>query len=205
MYYATDKRWLNARVTVVLVVLNIVVFAADFLSRGALKAAGLLDLTALFERGEWYRLITACFLHSDIRHLFGNMLMLLYIGAVVERNLRPLKYTVLYFSAGLFGNILTVIIERMRHELWTSLGASGAVFGVLAAMLVLVIRGRAQVRRSGSSLLRRLLFVVAYSLFLGFASEGINNIAHVGGFLCGILMCVPMSRRLSYIRLEALL
>ena len=205
MYDALDRRWFNAKATVSLAAANVLIYGADIASGHSIREAGKLVVDAVTVSGEYYRLVSSSFLHADIRHLLSNMLILIYIGAVVERNIKPLKFLLLYFICELMGNIATIAYEIAAGENWTSLGASGAVFGVLGAMLVLVIKGRGSIKRSGSSLLRRLAFVIVYSLLAGFSSEGVNNIAHVAGFITGVLLCAALSFRARNINLEALL
>lgn len=204
MYYAFDRRWLSSVATVTLVILNILIFAGDLLTDHIFYRLGVLDIGRVLSGHEYNRLVSAMFLHDGIGHLFSNMVLLFYVGAVVERNLGSLPYVLLYLASGTAGNAATVWYEVARNESWTSLGASGAVFGVMGAMLVLLIRVPKD-RRNGSSLLPRVAFMVAYSLFMGLRSHGINNVAHVAGLACGALICYVLSLSLKEIDLRALL
>ena len=188
MYYAFDKRWLSSTVTVTLVLINIALYLLSWIWGDALHDAGVLDVSLVVEDGEWRRLATAAFLHADFMHLFSNMVLLFYIGGVVERNIGAVSYLALYLISGITGNLLTVFHELSNNERWTSLGASGAVFGVMGAMLVLLLLVRKQLR-GRSSLLYRVGFMIAYSLLTGIRYGGVNNIAHVGGLLTGALIC----------------
>ena len=204
MYYAFDRRWLASTVTVALVLINVVLYLATFVTGDLLHDAGVLDVTSVVRDGEWRRLITAVFLHADLMHLFSNMVLLFYIGGVVERNLGAVFYLALYLLSGIAGNALTVLYELARNEHWTSLGASGAVFGVMGAMLVLLLRVRKQLR-GRSSLLYRAGFMVAYSLVSGIRYGGVNNIAHIGGLLTGALIGFLLTTGGKHIRVDALL
>ena len=106
MYYAFDRRWLNSTVTVTLVALNIALYLASFFTGDLLHDLGVLDVD-LVMRGEYRRLVTAVFLHADLAHLFSNMVLLFYIGGVVERNLGALSYAALYLICGIAGNVMT--------------------------------------------------------------------------------------------------
>ena len=184
MYYAIDRRWLRSTVTVTLVALNIVLFLLTLLFRETVYNAGVLDVYRVMTDGEYNRLVSAVFLHADFSHLFSNMILLFYLGAVVERNIGHILFAMLYLISGIAGNAATLLYEVTHFQSWTSLGASGAVFGVMGAMIVLLLKvPRAQ--RTGSSLLPRVGFMVAYSLFTGLRSSAVNNIAHVAGLVTG--------------------
>ena len=204
MYYAFDRRWLSSVVTVTLVALNILIFLLSLLLPDTIHDAGVLNVYLVLEEGEVNRLLSATFLHADFMHLFSNMILLFYLGAVVERNVGHILFALLYLVSGITGNVLTLVYEVAQRESWESLGASGAVFGVMGAMLVLLLKlPRAQ--RHGSSLLRRVGFMVVYSLFMGMRSNAVNNIAHIGGLLTGALLAFVMTFRNDRIDLRAML
>lgn len=203
MYYAFDRRWLNSTVTVTLVALNIALYLASFFTGDLLHDTGVLDVDAVMH-GEYRRLATAVFLHGDPGHLFSNMVLLFYIGGVVERNLGALSYVALYLISGIMGNVMTVFYEVGHGQSWTSLGASGAVFGVMGAMLVLLFRVRDRIR-GRSTLLPRVGFMVAYSLLAGFRGRGTNNIAHICGLVTGCVICFLLTMDESRINVDALL
>ena len=113
------------------------------------------------------------------------MLILYFVGIEVERRFGHLRMLLLYFASGIAGNLLSLAAELRLHEVWRSLGASGAVFGVVAAMAVLAVRNRRYIGRSG---MQRVLFGIAFSLYSGFRTAGTNNFAHVGGFLTGVAL-----------------
>ena len=203
MYDALDKRWLKSTCAIALIAANIVLHILCIFMRSEIHAIGVLDVNAVAYRGEYNRLITSMFLHADISHLFSNMVILMYIGGVVEMNIGHIRFVILYFISGIMGNILTVVYEISRYESWTSLGASGAVFGVMGAMLVLIIKAY---RRYGISknLTGRVVFMVAYSFFAGLTRGGVNNIAHFGGLATGIISGLIMTLHLKTLHLEAL-
>lgn len=138
-------------------------------------------MTALGQ-GEWYRLLTSMFLHWNVEHLFSNMIVLYYVGAIVERKIGPFPYVALYLLSGIAGNIFSLGYELLTNSYGSSAGASGAVFGVEGALLFLVMahRGKLESMTAG-----RVAFAIAFSLYCGFTSAGVNNAAHVGGVLMG--------------------
>lgn len=170
-----------SRVNVVLVAVNVIIFLICTFTGDLLYNMGAFSVKALWQ-GEWYRLFTSMFLHWDVEHLFSNMIVLYYVGAIVERRLRPVPYTALYVLSGLAGNIFSVGYELFTNTYRSSAGASGAVFGVEGALLFLVMahRGKLESMTAG-----RVAFAIAFSLYSGFTSVGVNNAAHVGGVLMG--------------------
>ncbi|MBO5504177.1 MAG: rhomboid family intramembrane serine protease, partial [Lachnospiraceae bacterium] len=85
---------------------------------------------AVAEQGEYWRIVTSMFLHAGTDHIFSNMLILYFVGIEMERRFGHLRMLLLYFASGIAGNLLSLAAELRMHEVWRSLGASGAVFGV---------------------------------------------------------------------------
>lgn len=197
--------WPVLRATIALVALNIGVFIAMlFAGAGLWHAPNDVQLAwgANFgpatEDGQWWRLVTAMFLHFGLLHLAVNMVALVDVGYFVERRLGPLRYLALYFCAGIGGNLLS-LVTRGGHGI--SGGASGAVFGLFAALLVLLWREQ---RRLDPVEFRWAFWgavaIMAFNIALGFVIDGIDNGAHVGGLLFGLLATlllspVPAARR----------
>ena len=139
---------------------------------------------------EYYRLITAMFLHGGVAHLGSNLLGLFLLGAYVEYDLGHICYFILYFFSGIAGNLLTIGWDFYTEDFVPSIGASGAVFGVIGAVIAIAWFGRKRLRFEGSDLMKRVLLYAAISLAGGFAETGINNVAHIGGLLGGLLITV---------------
>lgn len=176
----TDWRALSW-VNIILVAVNVIIFLICTFTGDMLYNKGAFSVTALW-RGEWYRLFTSMFLHWNVEHLFSNMIVLYYVGAIVARKLGAVPYTLLYVLSGLAGNIFSMGYELFTNAYGSSAGASGAVFGVEGALLFLVMthRGKLESMTAG-----RVAFAIAFSLYCGFTSAGVNNAAHVGGVLMG--------------------
>ena len=171
--------WVN----IILVAVNVIIFLICTFTGDLLYNRGALSLREVLADGQFYRLFTSMFLHWDAEHLFSNMIVLYYVGAIVERELGALPYMALYLLSGLVGNLFSVGYYELFVNIYgSSAGASGAVFGVEGALLFLVMirRGRLE-----SMTLGRVAFAVAFSLYCGFTSAGVNNAAHVGGVLMG--------------------
>lgn len=139
----------------------------------------------VFQKKEIYRLITSMFFHADLDHIFNNMLVLLMIGDYIEQQTGTLRYIILYFSAGIIAGFTSLVYNMFRNTYSISIGASGAIFGLMGALLMTVIfqKGRRQEFN-----LRQMLFMVFFSLYGGFTSQGVDNAAHIGGFLGGMLL-----------------
>jgi rhomboid protease GluP len=136
--------------------------------------------------GEVWRLLTAMFVHADIVHIFGNMFFLLIFGLRAEDMFDVKEYMAIYFLSGLCGGLLTLLLWPLNT---VSVGASGAIFGVLGACLIYA-------RRSiGQSIMSALM----YALFLFFINIGpnVNFLAHLGGLGTGLLLgyAIGSSRR----------
>jgi rhomboid protease GluP len=135
--------------------------------------------------GQYWRLLTSFFLHAGIFHLVFNMYALLYVGAILESAVGKFKYVFAYVLAGLVASISSLII----NENIVSVGASGAIFGLFGTLIVLLLFKKIKISNvSNKSLLLSVGLFVFYNIFYGFSNEGIDNAAHVGGFICGLLI-----------------
>ena len=145
----------------------------------------------LVKEGEVYRLFTAMFLHFGVEHLIGNMLLLIFLGDTLERVVGSVRYLIIYLLGGLGGNVLSCCIALCRKNYAVSAGASGALFAVIGALVYLVLRKRGDVEGISG---KRLLLMAALSIAQGFTAAGIDGYAHIGGFLCGMLLSVFVVR-----------
>lgn len=137
------------------------------------------------QAGEWWRLFTAMFLHGGLLHLALNMYALWEAGLMVTRLFGNRGFLLVYLGTGLVGGALSL---HFAGQMNVSVGASGAVFGVIGALLSSVIehRGRFPGGR-GKQLISSLAFFILYSLAYGFANKGIDNAAHIGGLVSGLV------------------
>jgi Uncharacterized membrane protein (homolog of Drosophila rhomboid) len=169
-------------ITTVLVVMNVFIFLLCTFTGDLLYNIGAISIIGFLEKHEYYRIVTSLFLHWDINHLVSNMIVLYYLGEVVEEHYGLVRYGILYLTAGVCGNILSLVYEFCSKTVMFSAGASGAIFGVIGALFLLVIIHKGHLRQIS---LGRLMFMLAYSLYSGFVGSNINNAAHIGGFLSG--------------------
>ena len=189
-------------VTRVLIGANLLVFAALLFagaglwhSSSAVQFAWGASFGPATKDGEWWRLGSAMFLHFGVLHLGMNMWALWDGGRLVERMYGHARFAVLYVVSGLTGNLLSLITQGDRA---VSGGASGAVFGVFGALLVFLWGERRQLHPSEFRWLfwGATGFSVANIAF-GFVVPGIDNAAHIGGFLTGILGGMALTRPLD--------
>lgn len=173
------------RVTYGLIGLTALIYLLQMLSETLLGVDWPLLLGAnnadLVMAGQVWRLFTAAFLHGSLLHIGFNMYALYIIGAELEKVLGPLRFLGLYLSAAFAGNVLSFLFTQS----W-SIGASTAVFGVLAMEIYLLYRNRDFFGENARTLLNRALGVAAINFFIGL-SPGIDNWGHLGGFLGGFL------------------
>lgn len=154
---------------------------------------GAANTALITEQGEYYRLFTSMFLHFGMAHLANNMLVLFVIGDNLERAVGRVRYLLIYILSGLGGNLLSTWMEyRAGDLLVVSAGASGAIFGVMGAMIyvLLVNHGRLE-----DLTVRQIVIMAGFSLYFGFTSSGVDNAAHVGGLISGFLLALLLYRR----------
>ncbi len=140
---------------------------------------GAKDNAAILQ-GQLWRLITPLFLHVSIFHILANMYSLFILGPILERFYGRGRFLLLYFLAGISGNIASFYFTSSD-----SIGASTAIFGLAAAQVVFVLRNRSIFGEQSRAILRNLFIVIALNLVLGFAVPGIDYFGHLGGLVGG--------------------
>jgi len=150
-----------------------------YLSYGAIHRSLIAD-------GQYWRLLSAAFLHFGIIHLALNMWALWDVGRLSERLFGPVAYLLIYAASAAIGGAASILVHG---DAAISAGASGAIFGLCGALGALMLHNR---HVFPPRILKRLAAsvgaMVAYSLFLGFTKDGIDNAAHIGGMLGGALL-----------------
>lgn len=147
----------------------------------------------MLSEGVWYPFVTAMFLHFDVEHLANNMIMLIAVGSYIEKYLGPVRFLIIYFLSGVAGNLLSFVNVIHGNMYTVSAGASGAVFGMVGALLVLAIKNRGSIEGLG---IKRILFMIFFSLFSGLTSAGVDNWAHVGGLAAGLIFGFLLAPRI---------
>ena len=180
-----------------LIVINVLVFFLLSLRGDTESGYFMLQYGAMYEPlvtegHEYYRLITSLFLHFGIQHLLNNMVMLGALGYQLENEIGRIKFLLIYFISGIGGNLCSLYWNVSHGEQVISAGASGAIFGLMGALLYIVAVNRGRLGRLSG---RGMLIMVALSLYFGLTSSGVDNSAHVGRLICGILITVLLYRR----------
>lgn len=166
-------------VTYALIVINVIIY---FLS-----ISGVLDVNLFAMNGglvannhEWWRIITSMFFHGSIIHLFCNMYSLYVIGNELETVIGRWKYLVVYLLSGIISSLLSGVING---EYIYSLGASGAIFGLMASLLYFGNHYRLYL---SNIMTRQLVPIILINLAIGFSLPYIDNWAHIGGLVGGL-------------------
>jgi len=179
-----------------LIAANLAMFAWE-VSAGALAdqdaivEAGALVRDRVVGGGEWWRVVSAMFLHGSVDHILGNVIVLYIVGLACEHAFGGARTVLVYFTSGVAGALVS-----MAAGPGPSVGASGAIFGVIAAVVVVLYRhqDRFYVRD------KRIGFVLAvwagWQILTGLANPLIDNFAHLGGLAGGALAALPLRPRL---------
>jgi len=173
--------------------INLLVFTFCTLSGDVLYNYGRLSFQETMN-GQWYRIFTAMFLHGDMSHLAGNMIMLFFIGNIVEKELGHIKYFILYFGSGIVGAMASLWMQSniVTGDSPSSIGASGAIFGMLGGLLWILIRNKGRLEEMTFV---RVLFFICYALYGGLTSPNVDNAAHFGGLTAGFLIAILLYRK----------
>lgn len=174
----------------ILMVLNAVSFfaptAADLVRWGA-------DFGPLTTHGQWWRILTAAFVHIGVIHLLMNMYILLCIGQVTERLFGKAGFITLYLLAGVGGNLASLAF----HPFTVAAGASGAVFGLYGGLLGYLLLQRAVVpQRRVAALAKGAGIFLVYNMVYGVSQSNVDIAAHIGGFVSGFLLGCVLARPL---------
>ncbi|MCB0077790.1 MAG: rhomboid family intramembrane serine protease [Anaerolineales bacterium] len=180
---------INLLMFVVLAGANVMQTGQNILTSLLVGASGstLLRLGAkvnfLIVEGELWRLFTAMFLHIGLMHIIFNMLALKIFGEQVERLMGSSRFLLIYLLSGLFGSVASFAFSPN-----ISAGASGAIFGIIGAFTAFFLRNRETFGEMASQQLRSMGGLILVNLLLGISVPGIDNYAHLGGLISGLLL-----------------
>lgn len=183
-------------ITFVLLAVNVLVYGYVEFSGSVYDSEFMLNAGALYEplliqKHQYYRLITHFFLHFGFDHLVNNMVSLLILGYSLEMEMGKVRFIILYFLSGILAGITSIVYNIYVGQESISCGASGAIYGLMGALLIMLIVGN---RGKFSSEVPRYLLYIGISIYSGMQDENIDNAAHIGGFVAGVLVCLIMSR-----------
>jgi rhomboid protease GluP len=189
-------------ITFALIAINILVFAAMVTSGVSFTNPSPLDAFRFganygpaVVHGQWWRMLTACFVHYGIIHIGMNMIVLYQVGIFTEKLFGGLRFLVVYLIAGLGGNLAGLLI----HPDAVGAGASGAVFGIYGAMLAFLLMQRGTVPTNVSLPIAKSagIFLVI-NLIYGLSSPHTDMTAHIGGLITGFVVGCLLARPLPY-------
>ncbi len=140
---------------------------------------------AILLGGQWYRLLTAAFLHFGLPHLLNNLILLICLGSYLERAYGKARFILLYLLCAIGGNTVSLLHMIRTEDYAVAGGASGVVFGMIGALIVVVLSHRGHYRELP---LQRLLIMLVLCLYFGLVSGGVDNAAHIGGLLTGFVL-----------------
>ena len=175
-------------VTWALLAIIAVVFLVETLLGGSTELDVLLRMGAkyapLIAEGEYWRLFTSMFLHIGVMHLAFNGYALFVIGTELERLEGPGRFLAIYLLSGLFGSLASYALSDSLAA-----GASGAIFGIIGALAAFFLIHREKLGAWGNRRLANIGIVIVFNLIWGFSQPGrIDNYAHVGGLLAGLML-----------------
>lgn len=148
----------------------------------------------LTEEHQWWRLLTAGFIHFGAAHLVNNMLLLYCMGSRLEHVVGHMRLLVIYLVSLLGGSLLSLNMMIHTNDYAVSAGASGAVYGVIGGFLWMVILSRGRLQGITA---KRLVFMILLMIYYGVISSGIDNWGHIGGLLAGFFITVILCHRKS--------
>lgn len=205
-YVAIDKRKVlekisrkDSKITVFLIAANVLIYIITAYYTVKLRGGSIFNsdvyvlvlMGAKFNpaiaNGEYYRLFTCMFLHGGIMHLGFNMYALNAIGPLVEKIYGKVKYAAIYIFAGLCSSMFSYMFSES-----VSVGASGAIFGLLGAVLIMGFKMRNSI---GKQFLNNILQVIGINIFIGLTIPNIDNFGHMGGLIGGLALSMILFQR----------
>lgn len=192
--------WKNIRteyVTIVLIAVNVITYLVlewlgDTTNGFFMAEHGAMYPDFIRINHEWWRIITAGFLHFGAVHLVNNMVILYCMGSRLERVTGHLKYFLIYLASLIGAGLLSYGMMLHTGDYAVSAGASGAIFGVIGGFLWIVILHRGRFEQITT---RGILFMIVLTIYYGFSSAGIDNWGHIGGLFAGFVMTVILYHR----------
>lgn len=212
--------WRDYSVTLVIVAINIVGYILCTQMGEVVYNIGSMNAEKILVDKQYYRLITAIFLHADIEHIVSNMIYLIGLGQMLEQMIGHVRFAVLYLLSGLGASVFSMMYSVLTGDIYDAVGASGAIFGLIGALFILLVirdmRRRARRRFCDTNVMPdqedildkngrvipdgyesisvgKLIFVVVYMIYSGTRAARVDNAAHVGGLVCGLLIMAVMN------------
>ena len=212
--------WRSYSVTLVIMAINIVGYILCTQMGEVVYNIGSMNAEKILVDKQYYRFVTAIFLHADIEHIVSNMIYLIGLGQMVEQMIGHIRFAVLYLLSGFGASVFSILYSVMTGDIYDAVGASGAIFGLIGALFILLVirdmrrRARRRSYKAGtipdqtdildengrvmpngyeSISVGKMVFVVVYMIYSGTRAARVDNAAHVGGLVCGLLIMAVMN------------
>lgn len=186
------------KVTASLVLVNVIVFFICTLTDTLLYNKGGAGLALLTDWTQIYRIFSYMFLHANLSHLFSNMILLVFLGDVIEKEMKSFPMACMYFFCGVIACFTNILSEIVNREFVVIIGASGAIFGLLGGLFALVLFKRIT---SSNMPLGRVFIVILFSIYSGIGQKNVAIWAHIGGlvagFIFGLIYCLVTAKKVK--------
>ena len=189
------KQRLNS-ISALFVLINIVYFLILELSGATSNIEEMVRFGAsradlVFFNYEYFRLVSSMFMHFDIMHIAGNMIILFLLGERLEHVIGKVNFILIYLLSGIFSSVFSCIYDIYVNDMVVSAGASGAVFGIIGALIYILAVSKRMVEGLE---LRSMILMTVLMLYYGFTSSNVDNIAHIAGVLIGFVLSMAIYR-----------
>lgn len=177
------KQYINAYPAVAtLITINLAIFIMTLIPNLGEEIFSFgVSINGLITQGEWWRIVTAMFLHGGWMHILFNMFSLFLFGPELERIAGKMRFLAIYFLSGIGGGLVTLAIP---DPFYASVGASGAIFGIFGAFGAILVR----YRNSLPQLRQIILPIIVISVIMTFLQAGVNAASHIGGLATGFVI-----------------
>lgn len=179
-------------VTIVLIAINVMYFVILILNGSLSDSSYMLKMGAnygvyVFEKFQIWRLVTCMFMHFSVSHLIGNMFYLAIAGYNLEKEAGHLRFFLIYMLSGIGASLVSAGYYYLAGINTISAGASGAIYGLVGAMLYVTFRNRGRIR--SPQLFLRIGIIIIFLFYSNFITEdGVDGAAHIGGFIFGLAL-----------------
>ncbi|WP_413363880.1 rhomboid family intramembrane serine protease [Lysinibacillus sp. 3P01SB] len=177
------KQYINAYpVVAALITINLAIFIMTLIPNLGEEIFYFgVSVNGLIAQGEWWRIITAMFLHGGWMHILFNMFSLFLFGPELEQIAGKIRFLAIYFLSGIGGGLATLATQ---DAVYASVGASGAIFGIFGAFGAILVR----YRNSLPQLRQIILPIIVISVIMTFLQTGVNVTSHIGGLATGFVI-----------------
>ncbi len=182
--------WRSYFVTLIIFAINAIAYIICTQTGELLYDIGSMNAEKVIVERQYYRLVTCMFLHADIDHIVSNMIFLIGLGQMLESALGHIRFLAVYLLSGFAAGAVSLLYSVLTGDIYDAVGASGAIFGLIGALLILVIIHHGRYRNVS---IGRIAFAIVYMVYAGARAERVDNAAHVGGLMCGVMVMAVMN------------